>query len=815
MADDVKVKFGATTAELEAGAKKASEAVKGAVDQMKEAFEKTKGSIASFHGNFTEMASGLKSDTSTIASSFSGLLAPLGSIKTAVLEVVGVLAGVTALFTSSVKDQDEWTRSSLSLARGLGITSQEASVLKVAMEQLAAQNLTGEVSTENLLRAYQMFIQKFSAGSEEVKKWGITWQGTGFDTFMKIIAKYQELSTSAEKAQMRFDFFGRQGMALGPILANLTTGAMEDARKKAEELGRVVGEDNVRASQQLSMASLHLHEAWQELHSHLATVGMTVWAGLKEIMALLLNTVNGVINGVNGIAKAMASAVNACSDFAKGLSNILQKLGRIITDSSSAEAGIHAMQKAMAPGMGEPAKIPSPTKDEPTDPPDKPNKPTGGGGEGGGSSIVQQWQAELDQLKMLNKAFQTQSLEMEKTFWASKLALGKVATREEETALKAAEKAAETARLKDEQKFWKDKLGTVAEGSKDYAEVEKKIVTLEQQINKSRLQGEIDTIKAKMQANQASLKDREALLDHEQALDHIDLEMKRENLSHLEKMGKLSKTKELKEYRDLLAAKHQADLLREKQRLLLYQGDEVKYKEHLKKMKLLHQNQQLALSKLDNQIAQQQRGLWESVWGSVTGSFKSLLSSLMEGTTDMGTALLSFLKNVGSAIMNIFIEMGLAAVKSFIVKQVGAATQGVAEVTTHAGVGGAAAFASVMASVPFPANVAMAPIVAAAVTSSIMAFAPVAAAEGGWDVPADSLALLHKKEMVLPADLAENVRNMTGGGAAGGLPAKLTIPLTIRQEMGGKVVGQQSYKLVVDLVNKAIKHREILIPQGA
>ncbi len=42
------------------------------------------------------------------------------------------------------------------------------------------------------------------------------------------------------------------------------------------------------------------------------------------------------------------------------------------------------------------------------------------------------------------------------------------------------------------------------------------------------------------------------------------------------------------------------------------------------------------------------------------------------------------------------------------------------------------------------------------------------AAAGGWDVPANSFAMLHAREMVLPANLAERVRNMTDQGAGMG-----------------------------------------------
>jgi hypothetical protein len=58
--------------------------------------------------------------------------------------------------------------------------------------------------------------------------------------------------------------------------------------------------------------------------------------------------------------------------------------------------------------------------------------------------------------------------------------------------------------------------------------------------------------------------------------------------------------------------------------------------------------------------------------------------------------------------------------------------------------------------------------------SSLAEFAPlILAAEGGldlasaangWDVPKGTLTMLHPREMVLPAHLAENVRNMTGKG---------------------------------------------------
>ena len=52
-----------------------------------------------------------------------------------------------------------------------------------------------------------------------------------------------------------------------------------------------------------------------------------------------------------------------------------------------------------------------------------------------------------------------------------------------------------------------------------------------------------------------------------------------------------------------------------------------------------------------------------------------------------------------------------------------------------------------------------------AVVMSMASMIP--AAEGGYDVPANTFAMLHKREMVLPAHLADNVRNMASGGGGG------------------------------------------------
>ena len=77
------------------------------------------------------------------------------------------------------------------------------------------------------------------------------------------------------------------------------------------------------------------------------------------------------------------------------------------------------------------------------------------------------------------------------------------------------------------------------------------------------------------------------------------------------------------------------------------------------------------------------------------------------------------------------------------------------------------AFKWVMEEVPFPANIALAPAVAAAAFAGVMAFSTLASAEKGMDVGSHpTLALLHPQEMVLPAALANTVRATNALGSA-------------------------------------------------
>ena len=85
--------------------------------------------------------------------------------------------------------------------------------------------------------------------------------------------------------------------------------------------------------------------------------------------------------------------------------------------------------------------------------------------------------------------------------------------------------------------------------------------------------------------------------------------------------------------------------------------------------------------------------------------------------------------------------------------QVAQSIADVGVVSGEAAVAGAAGFASVMEDMPYPANVAQAPVIAAAAANQVLdVFGPLASFAGGIDyVPYDMIAQIHEGERIVPA----------------------------------------------------------------
>lgn len=170
----------------------------------------------------------------------------------------------------------------------------------------------------------------------------------------------------------------------------------------------------------------------------------------------------------------------------------------------------------------------------------------------------------------------------------------------------------------------------------------------------------------------------------------------------------------------------------------------------------------------------------EPEWiGVVEGGFRRLFDSIKEGSITAQGVLQGAFDLMGGIVTNTLSKMASEWLSSMLVGKVASIQAAFSDISASAARAGAAAFAST-AAIPI-VGPALAPAAGAAAFSGAMSYAAglaVASARGGYDIPAgvNPVTQLHAQEMVLPADIAQPLRDQVraGGGSSAGRGVSIT-----------------------------------------
>ena len=147
----------------------------------------------------------------------------------------------------------------------------------------------------------------------------------------------------------------------------------------------------------------------------------------------------------------------------------------------------------------------------------------------------------------------------------------------------------------------------------------------------------------------------------------------------------------------------------------------------------------------------------------MTSGRDGAIQKMLHGQMSLKDGVIGAARQMENQVEKSIINMGLQWGKYFILQQIEGDKAHMTQVMTNAKSAAAAAWNATVG-IPFIGPV-LAPVAAAASFAGVMAFA-----EGGWDrVPSDQVAMIHKNEMVLPANIANPLReSLAGGGNLGG-----------------------------------------------
>jgi len=788
---EAQVKLTAKTGELQAGMEQGAQVVEQASAKMKLSFASM---MASVKANMTAAQNEVKQSTAAINGSMSSMSGMVSKVTTTFAAMAAVIAGGGAM-KKFISDANEWNSSAGKMAKALGITTEQASVLNVALRHVG-------VESDVYLSASQVLSRQIQSNGQAFQVLGVSVRDAS-GAYRPVTELMGEVNTklAAIKNPIAQNIAGQQvygrGWAEVKSILKVTSETMTEADKRARELGLIVGPEGVAMSKQYSAQMRDLGLVGKSVEVQFGNALLPTFTRLGKFMGeegpAMGKTFGTVIEGIGFAAMAtwlalkdMGDGIGAMAAQAVALaSGDLEGFKAIGKARDEEAAKNEAAYERMKANFGKPLPPPKISAPESAGGPTYKfkQKAEGLGAGGAEPSDMPKLEAELAE----KKALFTQGQADADTF-------------------RQYDKAQELA-------FWQDKLATVAAGSKDALNIRKRIADLQLSVNKDAFDAEIASLHAQEQEAGANADKRLQIIQREaETVIHAYGAESKEGIAAQEKVtqavqaaalqrqqiaDQISQRKDAQAIADIQAAQEQAridvelgqmtkaELLQQEQQFeqQMYQihaqalqqrltevdpNNPVQYQQTLTEIQQLEIQHQQRMAAIRGQASVEASGDAMRVGQTLQSGYANVFSQIGTHIRSVG----ALTRAMGQATLQMFTQMLAQMAAKWVVNKLMMAaigkTTAVADVTSEAAKAGAGGLAS-MAAAPFPLNLG-APAFGASMMASALAFVPMASAAGGYDIPGnlDPLVQAHAKEMILPAHIAEPLRESLADGGSGG-----------------------------------------------
>lgn len=312
-----------------------------------------------------------------------------------------------------------------------------------------------------------------------------------------------------------------------------------------------------------------------------------------------------------------------------------------------------------------------------------------------------------------------------------------------------------------------------------------------------------EALRAKLSADREYEDQRRQFENQRRELDRdlrmMEIDMAREQAAMLVDLGAMSQRELIEVERALLLEKYNLQLQDIERRRQLYAGDIVMQEQLALEKKRIEAELQRDLQRSSIEAQRVTKSQWDDMLGGMFSTLGSVTMGLLNRTMTWKQAML----RIGDSLLQGLVNIGVQRLRDWIMSEIlmtnaskaGAAARAAA---TAAGSGAVAATKATEATTVIAANASEAasgaaasqaaipvvgPYLAMAAAAAMLAFVMGFGGKGGsgsstgvslpsardgwWDIPKDTLAMVHANEMIMPPDLAQGVRNVVEAGGVG------------------------------------------------
>jgi hypothetical protein len=276
--------------------------------------------IARFQSDMGKASKQAQETAVSMTEAFEGVQGVIEKIGTG---IAGVAAG--AAFKELVSSAENWNLEAMKMANTMGTSTEQASVLAVALHGLGISNDTAESAALKLSRT-------LSTGTQKFDQFGITVKDAHGNLLpmpqimANVNQKLLETKSGADRNVMAMTLYGRSWKELQQIL-RLTPQEMKEAQDTAERLHLIVGPEGVEKS-------LAYKKAMNELHLTMESFAIQVGSALMPELVKLASwftehgeaMMDGFIHGLHS-AEAEVTRLAGLMDTLGGAKTQLDMIG--------------------------------------------------------------------------------------------------------------------------------------------------------------------------------------------------------------------------------------------------------------------------------------------------------------------------------------------------------------------------------------------------------------------------------------------------------------------------------------------------------
>lgn len=257
-----------------------------------------------------------------ISTAFSSVSDAMGKITGVLGTLTAVMAGGAA-FKAAVSASNEWTGEAKKLSMALGITTESASVMMVAMRHLGVDSDTVTTAAAKLGKQAVTNADAFAKMGVKVKDANGQYRPTT-EIMAEVNDKLKAIKNPIEQGAAGVQVYGKSWMEVKSIL-KLTSDEIEKAKAKAENLGLIVGPEGVAQTKQYK-------ETMNDMKLVLTSLEVQLGSTVLPTLVKLGSWLSGVGPVAGGLFRLTMEAV---TDSIQICAEVVQELWQVVSEGFS------------------------------------------------------------------------------------------------------------------------------------------------------------------------------------------------------------------------------------------------------------------------------------------------------------------------------------------------------------------------------------------------------------------------------------------------------------------------------------------------